>query len=85
MPKRCAGLLLSGRHDWSAQAEMLLHFRRPRRTRGAAPSALRCAAGMVVVCDRFYNSTMAYQGYGQGADRDQIATLTGLLGHRART
>ncbi len=35
---------------------------------------------MVVVCDRFTDSTMAYQGYGQGADRARIATLAGLLG-----
>src|SRR5207248_844313 len=32
-----------------------------------------------VVCDRFFDSTMAYQGYGQGADRGMIATLTRLL------
>ena len=35
---------------------------------------------MWVVCDRFADSTMAYQGYGQGADRATIAALTGLLG-----
>jgi dTMP kinase len=34
---------------------------------------------MWVVCDRFADSTMAYQGYGQGADRAAIATLAGLL------
>ena len=34
----------------------------------------------MVVCDRFYDSTMAYQGYGQGADRARIAALIGLLG-----
>jgi dTMP kinase len=33
-----------------------------------------------VVCDRFFDSTLAYQGYGQGADRDFIASLIGLLG-----
>jgi dTMP kinase len=38
------------------------------------------AAGMWVVCDRFFDSTMAYQGYGQGADRGAIAALVGLLG-----
>ena len=32
------------------------------------------------MCDRFADSTMAYQGYGQGADRTMIATLTGLIG-----
>ena len=35
---------------------------------------------MWVVCDRFTDSTMAYQGYGQGADRATIAMLIGLLG-----
>jgi len=37
------------------------------------------AVGMWVVCDRFTDSTMAYQGYGQGADRAMIATLTALV------
>ena len=35
---------------------------------------------MWVVCDRFYDSTMAYQGYGLGVDRGMIATLIGLVG-----
>ena len=73
------GLLLSGRHDWSAQAEMLLHFA-ARAEHVAQTIRPALAAGMIVVCDRFYDSTMAYQGYGQGADRGQIATLIGLLG-----
>ncbi len=73
------GLLLSGRYDWSADAEMLLHFaaRSEHASRTIRPAL---AAGMVVLCDRFYDSTMAYQGYGQGADRDRIAALTALLG-----
>ena len=32
-----------------------------------------------MVCDRFADSTMAYQGYGQGADRALIRALTALL------
>ncbi len=58
---------------------MLLHFaaRAEHVARTIRPAL---AAGIVVVCDRFYDSTMAYQGYGQGADRAQIATLIGLLG-----
>ncbi len=73
------GLLLSGQHDWSADAEMLLHFaaRAEHVARTIRPAL---AAGMVVICDRFYDSTMAYQGYGQGADRDRIAALIALLG-----
>ena len=38
------------------------------------------SGGMWVVCDRFYDSTLAYQGYGQGADLHQIAAQTRLLG-----
>ena len=58
---------------------MLLHFA-ARAEHVAQTIRPALAAGMVVVCDRFYDSTMAYQGYGQGADRAQIATLIGLLG-----
>lgn len=33
-------------------------------------------AGTLVLCDRFYDSTMAYQGYGRGIDLSTLATLT---------
>jgi dTMP kinase len=33
-------------------------------------------AGGVVVCDRFYDSTLAYQGYGHGLDLDALRTIT---------
>ncbi len=36
------------------------------------------AAGRVVLCDRYADSTMAYQGYGRGLDRDALATLTAV-------
>ena len=72
-------LLLSGAIAWSAPAEALLHFAaRAEHVEQTIRPAL--AAGMWVVCDRFADSTMAYQGYGQGADRAMIATLTGLVG-----
>jgi dTMP kinase len=72
-------LLLSGRIAWSAPAEALLHFAaRAEHVGQSIRPAL--AAGTWVVCDRFADSTMAYQGYGQGADRAMIATLTGLVG-----
>jgi len=32
-------------------------------------------AGLVVLCDRFYDSTTAYQGYGRGLDIDEIKRL----------
>ena len=73
------GLLLSGQHDWAPDAETLLHFaaRAEHVARTIRPAL---AAGMIVVCDRFYDSTMAYQGDGQGADRGRIETLACLLG-----
>jgi dTMP kinase len=72
------GLLLGGSVTWSAPAETLLHFAaRAEHVERTIRPALE--AGMWVVCDRFYDSTMAYQGYGQGADRDTITALSGLL------
>jgi dTMP kinase len=38
------------------------------------------ARGDIVLCDRFTDSTMAYQGYGLGIDRATIATLTNMIG-----
>jgi dTMP kinase len=73
------GLLLGGAVDWSVPAETLLHFAaRAEHVERTIRPAL--AAGMWVVCDRFTDSTMAYQGYGQGTDRDTIASLIALLG-----
>lgn len=72
------GLLLSREHDWSPPAETHLHFaaRAEHLARTVQPAL---AAGSVVVCDRFADSTMAYQGFGLGADRALIAALTHLL------
>ena len=72
-------LLLRGSVDWSAPAEALLHFAaRAEHVEKTIRPALQ--AGTWVVCDRFADSTMAYQGYGQGADRGLIAELTRLIG-----
>ncbi len=79
--ERLRALLLSGEIAWSLPAETLLHFAaRAEHVERTIRPAL--AARAVVVCDRFADSTMAYQGYGQGGDRAAIATLTDLLGLR---
>jgi dTMP kinase len=67
-------LLLSCPIDWAPQAETLLHFaaRAEHVEKMILPTL---ESGDWVVCDRFYDSTMAYQGYGQGDDREAISSL----------
>jgi dTMP kinase len=36
------------------------------------------AAGKVVLCDRFHDSTVAYQGYGRGLDVERLIMLGGM-------
>ncbi len=59
---------------WDPIAETLLHMaaRRAHLT-GLVEPALR--EGRWILCDRFADSTEAYQGYGQGVDREFIAYL----------
>jgi dTMP kinase len=61
--------LLLGGMEWDPLAEAMLHFaaRREHVARTIRPAL---AAGIWVVCDRFADSTLAYQGAGQGLSRD---------------
>ena len=75
------GMLLGGVIRWSAAAEAHLHF--AARAEHLACTVLPALeAGLTVVCDRFADSTLAYQGYGQGADAALIRGLTALLPRR---
>ncbi|NHO31020.1 dTMP kinase [Acetobacter fallax] len=58
-------LLLFGEHDLSARAEIMAHFaaRCDHVDRVIRPAM---GEGKIVLCDRFFDSTMAYQGYGRG-------------------
>lgn len=70
------GLLVTGETGrWDPLAETLLHFaaRQDHVARVIGPAL---AKGRIVLCDRFYDSTMAYQGYGQGIDKTRIRALT---------
>jgi dTMP kinase len=76
--ERLRDLLLNG-PDWDRLAEAMLHAAaRADHVGKTIRPALE--EGRWVVCDRFTDSTMAYQGYGQDADRADIATLAGMIG-----
>ena len=73
------GLLVEGDRDrWDALTEALLHFaaRRDHMLRTIEPAL---AGGAWVVSDRFADSTVVYQGYGQGLSRATIAELHRLV------
>ena len=72
-------LLVNGPTDrWDSVTETMLHFaaRREHLERTVRPTLDR---GAWVLCDRFADSTMAYQGYGLGVPRDMIETLYGVV------
>lgn len=54
---------------YAARADHVASLIRPALARGA-----------IVLCDRFSDSTMAYQGYGMGVDRDVITSLSAMTG-----
>ncbi|MHC8509441.1 MAG: dTMP kinase [Rhodospirillales bacterium] len=68
-------LLVSGAVDrWDARAEALLHSAaRAQHICEVIGPAL--ARGAWVVCDRFADSTTAYQGYGHGLDLQELQSL----------
>ena len=59
---------------WDSLTETLLHYaaRREHMARLILPAL---DAGQWIICDRFIDSTTAYQGYGQGIDLGVIAGL----------
>lgn len=70
--------LLLGRGGWDPIAEMSLHFA-ARREHWASSIVPCLLAGSWVVCDRFFDSTLAYQVAGQGAPRaawEQLRAVT---------
>lgn len=63
---------------WDALTEALLHNAARRdHLRSVVRPAL--ARGAWVVCDRFADSTLAYQGYGQGLDLAVLRQLQALV------
>lgn len=62
---------------WDGPTEALLHYaaRRDHLVKTIWPAL---AEGTWVVCDRFADSTMAYQGYGHGIPIDELLPLHGF-------
>jgi len=71
-------LLHSETMHLTAAAELLLFYasRSQNILEKIEPSL---AQGEVVICDRFYHASMAYQGYGRGIPIDFIEKLTELV------
>ena len=73
------GLLVNGAPErWDAMSELLLHFaaRRAHLRETVVPAL---ADGRWVLCDRFADSTMAYQGYGHGLGHEPVLALYDLV------
>jgi dTMP kinase len=61
-------------HAMTPEAELLLmNASRAQLVREIIRPAL--AAGEIIVCDRFYDSSTAYQGYGRQLDLDQVKAV----------
>ena len=73
--ERIRGLLLDpGGAGWEPATEVLLYFAgRVENVAKTVEPAL--AAGRIVICDRFSDSTLAYQGYGAGAPLAAIRSI----------
>ena len=68
-------LLTSGAGPMSPMAELLL-FSAARAELVAGVIRPALAQGKIVLCDRFYDSTMAYQGHARGLDKETVRQLT---------
>lgn len=74
--ERIRAILLDGAGAMDAETELLLMFA-ARAEHLAAKIRPALARGAWVVCDRFTDSTYAYQGGGRGFSLDRIALLEG--------
>ena len=71
---RIRGLLLDPTATMAARTELLL-YEASRAELTAVEIAPALARGDSVVCDRFFDSTTAYQAYGRGLDIELVRSL----------
>ena len=73
--RKIGGILFDPSHDYMcAETELFLFCAaRAQHVREKIIPALN--ANKVILCDRFYDATYAYQGFGRGLSRDIIKTI----------
>ena len=70
-------LLEVGDERISSQTELFLYLAdRAQHVQEVIQPAM--ASGRMVLCDRFTDSTLAYQGYGRGVDLDMLRQMTDI-------
>ena len=62
---------------WDSKTELLL-FMAARRNHLTTKIWPEMADGKVVICDRFLDSTIAYQGYGRGKNQELIHEIKNI-------
>lgn len=72
------GLILDPKHDWDPMEQLLL-FNTARHQHWRQTIAPALDRGAVVICDRYMDSTMAYQGAAGGIRADVISRLHDLV------
>lgn len=77
LSERIRALLLESKEEMGSVTELLLFSAsRAELVRALLKPALQ--AGRLVLLDRFYDSTTAYQGYGRGIDLDVIRQINAI-------
>jgi dTMP kinase len=72
--ERIRRVLLDSRIEMTSVTELLL-YQAARAEIVAQEISPALQAGQIVLCDRFYDSTTAYQGYGRGLDIKMVKNL----------
>jgi dTMP kinase len=76
-------LLDVGSHEIASSAELFLYLAdRAQHVSKVILPAIK--AGNMVLCDRFTDSTVAYQGYGRGIDLSLLRQLNDIADHGVR-
>jgi dTMP kinase len=76
--ERIRDLLLDKKNLEMSDAAELLLFSAARAQLVKEVVVLALQRGEMVICDRYYDSTTAYQGYGRGIDLDAVKSINRL-------